>query len=288
MSRRSAGGRRVFCNREFMRAVTAYGRSSPRGPSLGIEPNTTCARHCRRVVAARQHVAAVWADHLRFWVAGLVSMRRKHVPGEQIDACTALGAGQNLHPEEVERLTWLPVTVLGPVETLDLASRPLFDLSEERVDFGPIDGTKSNTNRSVGNRIDVAANCGATELLRLSHRGAASHERVEHNQARQVERLVEEVHHGSAARNGSRNDRRPKHRSQPLRPPLVYVVHRSMDLFPPALDLRDVAHLLERKSVLYRASTSAREQWLTIRSAWLGYTCLGDCPQRRRGPVRVP
>ena len=79
-------------------------------------------------------------------MAGLVGVRRKHVARKQIDGFTAIRAVQNLHPKEVERLARLAITVLGQVETLNLSAGALFDLPEEQLDFGPIDGTESNAN----------------------------------------------------------------------------------------------------------------------------------------------
>ena len=206
-----------------------------------------------------------------------VRVRSEDILGEEVDAASAGRTREELHPKVVEDLARLPVAVSGVIQVLNLAPHTCRQPLEKSMDLGSVERTESNPDCSVSDRIDVAADGGAAELLRFPDGSSAPHEWIEYYYSGQAQRLVEQIHDRAASGRGSGDYRGAKHGPQALRPPLVDVVDGPIYLLPPALDFRDLAYSFKRKILLYRTwAVLSRLHWRARRAA--------SCCRRRRAP----
>lgn len=117
----------------------------------------------------------------------------------------------------------------------------------------------SSRTRNVDLWIDVAANDIAADFKRLTKGGAGAHERVQHRRGVTV-LLIEGRPFIIAWLNGM-DDVRTENRTQPLSPPLVQAVNRSINLLAPALFLRKAADLDVRVCHCPTASLTSVAGW---------------------------
>ena len=96
------------------------------------------------------------------------------------------------------------------------------------------------------------------EFGRFAECRSTSHERVENNPALQTDRpmkCLEDI--GSGWCKSAKNDR-AKNGTEPLRPPFMNMVEGTIDFFPPAFQLCDVAEPLEWKRIVLESTITGK------------------------------
>ena len=167
-------------------------------------------------------------------------------------------AEDDFDPEEIKYVRKASVGKPSLVIRTDFAGNivfngPIFAENIRAVMLG-----KRIAHEEMRHGVDIPAYDPGTEFGGFSQRGSTSHERVKNDQALQTDRSIEGVKDiGPGRCQGSENNR-PKNRAQPLRPPFVNVVERTIDLFPPAFQLRDVADPVEWKSIVLKSALDGK------------------------------
>lgn len=163
--------------------------------------------------------------------------------------------GDDFNPEEIKHVRKASVRKPSSVKRTDLPGNVVFNRPIFAENFRAVMMGKCIAYEEMRNGVDIAAYDPGPEFGGFSQRGSTSHKRVKNNQALQTNRSIEGVQDiGSGRCKGSENNR-PKNRAQPLCPPFVNVVERTIYLFPPAFQFRDVADPLEWKSVVLKSAT---------------------------------
>ena len=240
-------------DREPVRAVgtrrlLSRGRAGP-----WVEPlRTSHAGHLGRVVPARVHLPARRADALRTGVPLGIRMACEHSRRKQVHWGSALRAIHLLDPEVVEDVRSNASVKFGPVVRLDRLRHVALDLLESlQHRFVVVDG-QGISHEKVGHGIDVATDRPRTQLEGFADGRTAAHERIEYDHVLQAHRAVERVHDIRAGRRQRTQQNRTESRPEPLRPPLVNVIRRAIDLLSPTLGFGDVADRFERKTLVFK------------------------------------
>ena len=117
---------------------------------------------------------------------------------------------------------------------------------------------KGSFYKEVCHRVNIASNRMRTELQRLAESGAAAHKRVKNYFPLEAGRSIECLHYIGSGRRQRAKGYSPKNGAKTLRPPFMDVVYGSIDFFPPALDLGNVADFLERKVVILQGARAGK------------------------------
>ncbi len=115
----------------------------------------------------------------------------------------------------------------------------------------PVQRSKRGSYRLDSDRIDIPTERSEAELVGFADRGARTHERIEH---RQPGAMVKPVKLGGQIVFGLKRATQQypaKDRSKTLGPPLMNVVDRSINLFPPAFFFCQARNELEWKGVRF-------------------------------------
>lgn len=141
------------------------------------------------------------------------------------------------------------MAVQAAIKFLDLTANRRLHLLETSDNRTPVQVSEGRLDRHVSHGIDIAADRRATELKRFAYSSAASHERIKNNQAWKTDGLIEKLQEVRAAWGRGGKQDGPKDGPETLRPPLVDVIYRPVNLFPPTLDLCYIANRFEGKTI---------------------------------------
>jgi len=233
---------------KFLPAVRTIGDPASARAGLRIEGRQTAwALLLNASVAAGKDVAAFRAKELHLGLLPRIRVPADDPRWKEVYRLRAMRTVRPHDPKMVQHVTRPPFGIERAVQFADAISNGLVQRGVSLAQSTAVERAKGHADGIGRHRVDVPPHGGKPQLVGFANRRARTHEGVKDPEAGEVLSSVEFRGEVRIGFQGAAEDHPAKDRSQPLRPPLVDVVDRSMHLFPPTLAFGEPREKLERE-----------------------------------------
>src|SRR5262249_44721328 len=132
-----------------------------------------------------EYVPATWANQADVRFAIWEGVPCHHPGREEVDEMATARTGRLHDPEIIQHVAGARARIRGTVQRAYLFANVSGQLREGPFDLLPVHRAERNAHGVHGNRIDVAPQGRESKLVRLHHRCARPHERIEHGEVRE-------------------------------------------------------------------------------------------------------